>query len=256
MKTPLSPMLARAYQGQPPAGWLVSEKLDGVRAIWDGARLVSRNGVEFAAPGWFLAQLPPGVVLDGELWMGRDCFPATAGAVRRKVPRDGEWGRMRFCVVDAPRAEGGFEERLAFCAAALAGCAVAGVVPHRVCEGEADLAQLFGEICGAGGEGVMLRAAGSPYEEARSRFILKHKPLETEEAVVVGSEPGSGAAAGKVGALLLQWGAVIFRLGSGLSNALRREPPALGSLVSFRFCGMTDAGCPRFATFLAVRNYE
>ena len=155
----LSPMLARAYQGQPPEGWLVSEKLDGVRAVWDGARLWSRNGMAFAAPEWFTAQLPAGVVLDGELFMGRGRFQAAVGAVRKKVPVDGEWSRLRFCVFDAPEIEGGFEERLAAAAAALGECAVASVVPHRVCQGQEDLDGFFAEVCSAGGEGVMLRAA-------------------------------------------------------------------------------------------------
>lgn len=35
-------MLAQEYRNQDVSGWLMSEKLDGVRAYWDGKRLISR----------------------------------------------------------------------------------------------------------------------------------------------------------------------------------------------------------------------
>ena len=70
-----------------PAGWLVSEKLDGVRARWDGARLVLRSGLPVAAPAWFTRRLPP-VALDGELWLGRGRFDALSGLVRRAAGED------------------------------------------------------------------------------------------------------------------------------------------------------------------------
>ena len=50
--------------------WLMSEKLDGVRAYWDGKRLISRNGREFAVPKWFINDFPP-FEIDGELWRKR-----------------------------------------------------------------------------------------------------------------------------------------------------------------------------------------
>ena len=34
----------------------MSEKLDGVRAFWDGKELISRTGDVFHAPAWFKAR--------------------------------------------------------------------------------------------------------------------------------------------------------------------------------------------------------
>src|SRR5688572_1079238 len=45
-------------------GWWMSEKLDGVRAYWDGRRFISRLGNPYVAPDWFVAGLPA-VPLDG-----------------------------------------------------------------------------------------------------------------------------------------------------------------------------------------------
>jgi DNA ligase-1 len=252
----MKPMLAKSYEGQSVKGWMMSEKLDGVRAIWDGEKLASRNGNQFFAPEWFTSQLPGGIALDGELFIGRGRFQATVSVVKKKSPVDSEWNQIRYCVFDAPQAAGGFEDRLAFCDTALARSSVASVVPHRECTGNQDMEQFFEELCAAGAEGIMLRAPGSRYENRRSANLLKYKPFESDEAEMVGSEIGEGRLAGLVGALIVKWGKITFRVGSGLSDEVRMNPPKVGSLISFGFCGLTDGGCPRFPTFLAERSYE
>jgi DNA ligase-1 len=83
---PLTPMLGKNWHpGLNPADFLVSEKLDGVRALWDGQLLRFRSGRRIVAPGWFLAGLPT-TPLDGELWLGRGSFDRLSGIVRRSTP--------------------------------------------------------------------------------------------------------------------------------------------------------------------------
>lgn len=246
-------MLALKYDGENPAGWLMSEKLDGVRAVWTGRELRSRNGKRFHAPEWFLASLPAGCPLDGELWMGRGMFQATLSTIKKT---GSDWSAIRFRVFDAPEAAGGFEERLEAAADAIAGSSAAEIHPHRVCASRAALEAFFIEIVDAGGEGVMLRAPGSAYERGRSAALLKYKPLEDAEGELVGIEPGTGQFTGQAGALLLRWCGKLVKVGSGLTNAHRLNPPCPGALVTFRFCGLTDSGAPRFPVFLAVRDYE
>jgi DNA ligase-1 len=48
----------------------------------------------------------------------------------------------------------------------------------------------------------------------------------------------------------------VFALGSGLSDALRREPPPIGVWVTYRYRDRTPSGLPRFASFLRVREAE
>lgn len=175
-------MLALEYSSlQSPKGWLIAEKLDGIRATWDGTNLISRNGNTFPAPDWFLAALPAGVALDGELYIGRGQFRATLSTVKKKMPVDSEWQRLRYHVFDAPLETGGFEARLAWAEVLLAGCPVAVVVPHRVCTGVRDLDRTFDAVCSAGGEGLMLRKPGSAYKGGRSADLLKYKPQQTDE---------------------------------------------------------------------------
>jgi DNA ligase len=113
-------LLAESWDGvADPAGWLMSEKLDGVRAYFDGKCFISRQGNLYHAPDWFVAGLP-NVPLDGELWLGRKAFQRTVSIVRRQDQSD-HWKQIRFLVFDAPGLAKGFEDRLAFVKECLAG---------------------------------------------------------------------------------------------------------------------------------------
>ncbi len=117
-------MLAKYWQaGMEPGGFLVSEKLDGVRALWDGHVLRFRSGRRIAAPDWFTAALPR-TPLDGELWLGRGRFDRLSGTVRRSVPVDADWRELRYMIFDLPGAAGPFLERAARVVAVVDGARV------------------------------------------------------------------------------------------------------------------------------------
>jgi len=59
-------LLLKVYTDQNVTGWVMSEKLDGIRAYWDGKRLLTRSGKVIHAPDWFLKDYPP-FAIDGEL---------------------------------------------------------------------------------------------------------------------------------------------------------------------------------------------
>lgn len=246
------PLLAREWIDQPSEGWFLSEKLDGVRAIWTGRRLISRNGNEFLAPQWFLESLPSGVALDGELYCGRGQFQKAVSIVRKKTPQDAEWRGVRFVVFDAPLHSGTFAERLAM----LRQLQQIDLLDQIVCRGEDHLIEQLDSITACGGEGVMLRDPSSIYQQGRSSSLLKVKKFDSDEAELIGSEQGEGKFSGMIGALVLRWNQVIFRVGTGLNESQRHACPPIGSMVSFGYCGLTDSGVPRFPTFLGVRDYE
>ena len=247
----LEPLLARnAPSGIDPKPFLVSEKLDGVRALWDGTTLKFRSGRAVAAPAWFVAALPR-TLLDGELWMGRRNFDALSGAVRRAEPVDAEWRRITYRVFELPAGDGTFEQR----AAQLRTLASDIVVPveQQRFKSNAELRAKLKQVVDAGGEGLMLHRADAPLASGRSDLLLKMKPLADAEAVVVGHEPGKGRFAGQLGALELQTQEGLrFRLGTGFTDAQRRDPPPIGATVTYRYRDLTPAGKPRFASFLRV----
>jgi DNA ligase-1 len=249
--------LAEVYApGVDLAAYLVSEKLDGVRAYWDGTRLLTRGGLSIKAPDWFTAGLPP-VPLDGELWLGRGRFAAVSGAVRRREPEPDTWRHMRYMLFDLPSAEGGFEARVAMLERLVAGIDarhVRAVAQTRLGADEALMARLE-QVVAAGGEGLMLHRRDAPYRPGRSDNLLKVKPYLEGEARVIDHLPGRGKYQGMLGSLLVELpGGRRFRLGTGFSHAERAAPPPIGSVVTFKYHGLTKTGLPRFASFL--RNAE
>ena len=239
-----------------PAGHLVSEKYDGVRAFWDGTRLRTRSGHAIAAPAWFLRHLPA-LALDGELWAGRGRFEALSGAVRRHTPRDAEWQHITYMAFDMPRAEGPFSERAERLASLGQDIDWPGfqAVEQRRVNSRAELQRWLNEVVAAGGEGLMLHRADAGHVAGRSGVLQKLKLVHDADAVVLAAVPGRGRHAGRMGALRVVTPAGReFLLGTGFSDAEREVPPPPGSLITYRYRGHTEGGLPRFASFLRVRS--
>lgn len=250
-------LLAEVYAlGVDVAQYWISEKFDGVRAQWDGRSLRFRGGGTVPAPAWFTAHFPA-IPLDGELWIGRNQFDALSGAVRRIEPVDAEWRQIRYLVFELPGAAGDFSARVRQMQAVVAQSGVPwlqAVEQTRVANRDALLRRLDA-VVRAGGEGLMLHRADAPYVTGRSDALLKLKPWQDAEAVVVGHVPGKGKYAGMTGALELAMpDGTRFRLGSGLTDALRREPPPLGARITYRYQQLTKKGVPRHPRYLRVRE--
>ena len=250
-------LLANVYGGHiDPTLYLVSEKYDGVRALWDGTTLRFRSGRTVAAPAWFLAKLPP-QALDGELWLARGKFDALSGIVRKDVPVDDEWKRVQYLVFELPGAAGSFAERAQAIRALVQRSAwppLQAVEQTRVTDRKA-LQRRLADTVAKGGEGLMLHLASAPYVTGRSDVLIKLKPYLDTEAVVIGQRPGKGKYEGLMGALQVQTpeGRRLF-IGTGFSDEQRRNPPAVGSSITYRYRDLTATGLPRFASFLRVNT--
>jgi DNA ligase-1 len=168
----INPILLRDWQGADVSGWLMSEKLDGWRLLWDGERFLSRQGRELNAPEWFKAGMP-GVPLDGELFAGRGNFNFIRGMMR-----DG-WHGLTFQVFDAPTAIGGYASRYD----ALQSIALpphAAVVAQCACESTQHLRAYSDEITMCGGEGAVVRDPDAQYIVGRTATIQRHVPQPPE----------------------------------------------------------------------------
>jgi DNA ligase-1 len=238
-----------------PTGWWMSEKYDGLRGYWDGQKLWSRKGNLIHAPDYFLAELPRDIALDGELWIGHGKFEETMSIVRSETPDD-RWKQVRYMVFDAPQAPGTFEQRMQFLRATLSvENRFVRIVAQQRCQGAAQLLAERDRVVREGGEGLMLRQPGSLYEPRRSPTLLKVKPFDDAEATVIAHEPGKGKYAGKLGALRVRTDdGREFSIGSGLSDAERDSPPPVGTVITYRFRGLTAKRLPRFPSYLRVRR--
>jgi DNA ligase-1 len=249
-----------------PTGWWMSEKLDGVRAYWNGQAFISRQGNEYKAPAWF-TQGFPSHPLDGELWLARKAFQRTVAIVRRQ-DAGVEWSQLKYVTFDMPHLTTPFEDRMTALDQAHAqyisargrdvkNRAVAwwNVLPQQRCTGSADMHTFLRTTIALGGEGIMLREPGSMYVPSRSATLLKVKEFHDAEAVVTGHTKGKGQHKGKTGALVVKMpNGNEFSIGTGLSAKDRANPPAIGATVTYRFTELTDGGIPKCASFVAVRD--
>jgi DNA ligase 1 len=250
-------MLARvAAMDVDPQGFLVSEKFDGVRASWDGQTLRHRSGHPLSAPAWFTQNLPK-APLDGELWLGPGRFDAVSALVRRGRASDAEWRSVHYQVFDQPGTSGAFVVRVRRLSELLARHALPNVtaVPQRRVSNPAALQAWLAAVVASGGEGLMLHRAAARWQPGRSGDLLKLKPAQDDEAVVIGHLPGKRRHLGRLGALRVrdasgrEW-----LLGTGFSDAERDHPPPLGHRITYTYQGTTSSGLPRFARYLRLRN--
>jgi DNA ligase-1 len=251
-------MLLETWDGKDPTGWWCSEKYDGVRAWWNGREFVSRTGHVFVAPALFKARMPR-VVLDGELWLGRGKFQTCSGVARGGAPDD--WASMRFMAFDVPEFDGlVLEHRLARLHAEvqLASCPWLHAVEQNKVASAAHLRQLLADVEAQGGEGLVIRRPGSRYQQGtRSTDWLRVVSVLTAEATVVGHTRGKGARGGGTGALICQMpGGQHFKVGTGLKTADIVNPPPVGTIITYGYKTLTDAGLPREPRFVCVRGEE
>jgi len=249
-------MLAKVFDASVDVTqYWVSEKLDGVRARWDGQQLISRGGLLLHAPKWFTQDFPD-TVLDGELWIARGKYQQTVSIVRKQQPHTG-WQKIKFMIFDLPDHSGTFSDRvnqMQSMAKQSASPFLQFIEQVQIASNE-QLIQRLQLVTDQGGEGLMLHRMSGLYRSGRSHDILKLKPFADAEAIVTGYRPGKGQFTGKMGAIQVKptQGKTFF-IGSGFSHQERDNPPPLGSTISYRYQGFTDSGIPRFAVFLRVRD--
>ncbi|PSW22301.1 DNA ligase [Photobacterium sanctipauli] len=242
--------------------YLVSEKLDGIRAHWDGKQLLTRRGNLIHAPKWFTQSFPPNIALEGELWLGRGQFQQASRIVLDDTPNHQQWRKVKFQVFDSPSIEGGFETRYQVLAKNIDMITSTNpaphylaLIPHTKVASLDSLSKQLNQIESNGGEGVMLHHQDNRYQAGTSQRLFKLKSYQDSEATVVGYSEGQGKYQGKMGAVwVLTANNIKFKIGSGFSDEDRQSPPPLGSIIQYRYNGYTDSGIPRFARYMRMRE--
>lgn len=239
----------------------VSEKLDGVRAYWDGKQFISKQGHVYQAPTWFTKDFPE-FALDGELWLARGQFDTLSSIVRKHKPIDTEWQKVSYQVFDLPESDDDFDHRLAFLREYFASGKVPAwlkLIRQYKLKNEQDLQAKLKQVELEKGEGLMLHKGGSYYHAGRDDDLLKLKSYQDAEARVIAYSAGKGKYRGLTGALVVEaingvQKGKVFKVGSGFSDKERQSPPEIGSLVTYKYFGLTSKGTPRFASFMRIRD--
>ena len=257
------------YKEQNVSDWLASEKLDGVRAYWDGENLLSRQGKKLNAPLSFTKNFPK-FALDGELYAKELKFEEIQASVMGKLPDEKAWSRLKFHIFDVPEASGGLLTRLEILAKFLKNEPNQNliIIKQIKMRDNAQFLKFAENIIAKGGEGAVVREPNAPYERKRSKNALKFKKFKDAECEVIAVNKGSGKYANLAGSLTCKAlggkddkekasepkEGTIFKIGSGLSDKNRQEPPKIGSIITYKFQNLTSNGKPRFPIFLRVRE--
>lgn len=244
---------------EPPINWWASEKWDGIRALWDGEKIISRGSgvgkpkVYTYIPEWFKKSLPPSIPLDGEIWIGRGLFQKTSRLSTLKPGKsytqdqiDKIWSGyddppVIFKVFDIPNDSRPFEDRMKFLQTIVndqkeywkkINYEGKKVFPVQFTEqvkikSMEQLVSLYKKLTSEGAEGIMLRAPGSPYETKRSKYMLKYKIKEDAECIVRDYTMGEGRLKGLLGSLKCEimnngkTSGVFTQIGTGFTDSQR-----------------------------------
>jgi DNA ligase-1 len=232
---------------------MMSEKLDGIRGIWDGKHLYTKNGNLIHAPKWFIKDFPP-FTLDGELWSKRGDFETVQSTVLDDTPSE-DWHLLTYNVFEVPNATGDFPGRLA--KVKPYEDEILQTIKQTVCQDKRALMAFLKEVEAKGGEGVIIKNPDLEYFTGRSSQVLKVKSFKDMEGEVIGYHDGKGKYHDMLGSLILKLkNGVVFSLGGGFSMQERKSPPAMGSMVTFKYYGLTKRGKPKFASFQRIREAE
>ena len=286
---------------KPPKGWKASEKFDGYRALFyydENGRgvFVSRTGKEFFAPDWFLEAMPQekllkGLILDGELWAGRERFEKM-GTVRKKEPVPEEWTEIQFVVYDITNSEKVFRDRIKDLRRIVRisterwelmkngeyytieypynnlPCPIV-FTPQITITSNKQMEEYYQSIIDGGGEGIMIKHPECAYENGRSSYLLKYKPCFDFEGIIIDYKPGKGKYENLLGGFVCKPlinhdtymtidddESHIFTL-SGMDDKVRKNykrTHPVGTIITCECSGFTDKGVPRFGRYLRKRT--
>jgi len=236
--------------------YFISEKLDGIRGYWTGKQLLTRSGQVINTPTFFTLGWPE-QPLDGELWLKRQAFEETLSIVTTHSPNTTQWQNIRFMVFDLPQHQGMFSERVREMERMRShdNHAHLGFIKQFKVNSTAHLQQVFNNVVQGGGEGLMLHHQNALYQSGRNKHLMKLKPFSDAEATVIAHIEGKGKYQGQLGAIQVKTAeGLVFKIGSGFSDIERKNPPKIGSVITFKYSGKTKRGVPRFASYLRVRR--
>ncbi|MDA3054219.1 MULTISPECIES: DNA ligase [unclassified Campylobacter] len=250
------PMLLKEYKkGMDISGWVVSEKLDGIRAVWDGKTLRSRKGKIINAPESWTKGFP-NFMIEGELWSRRGEFEKIASIVS-KGSSDERWSEIKFYIFDMPNERKNLFEKMKILSNFIEKNGVQNlvVIPQTPVSSHEQIEEMLNLVVENGGEGLVIRNPYALYESGRSANILKYKKMRDSECKITHINPGYGKNKGKMGSVTcvdIKSG-VKFKIGSGWSDEWRAKPPKIGTIITYQYQNLTSEKKPRFPTFLRLK---
>lgn len=231
------------------SGWYMSEKLDGVRAYWNGKKLISRNGKVFNPPKAFTESFPS-FKLDGELWSKRNDFSNISSIVNRHKSHDG-WENLTYNIFEVPNSDGNLTQRLQV----VQESKYLRVIKQIKVKSHEDVQRYLKVVENQNGEGLVVRDGTLDYYSGRTNSALKVKSYVDAECRVTAHNSGNGKYENILGSLSCKMkNSKIIKIGTGLNQQERINPPQIGAIITFKYYGLTSKGNPRFPVFMRIRD--
>lgn len=239
-----------------PQSFVYSEKLDGVRAFWDGKNLYSKGGKLLTPPSFFTQNFPP-FAIEGELWSKRGDFENIVSILKSTKKKE-KWRELKFYIFEVPNQQGGILKRLEVLEAYLASqpAPFISIIPQLPLNTLQALQDALSAITQAGGEGVVVREKDAPYYTGRNKKAMKLKLYEDRECKITSYVQGKGKFENLVGSIICLDGDVEFKIGSGMSENFRKNPPKVGTIITYKYFGLNKNKLPKFPVFLRIRSDE
>ena len=234
-------------------GWVMSEKYDGVRAYWDGKQLISRSGKIFSADKNFTKDFPP-FALDGELYYARGKFEHVVSIVN--THNSGKrWLELKYMIFEVPQQKGTLFERFEVLKTYLnehKDTSIKIIKQTKIGNNE-EVEIYFKKLINLGAEGIVIRNPHLQYYVGRKKDALKYKPYFDAECTIVKLFEGKGKYKGMLGALGCKFNEQLIKIGSGFSDVQRYNSFNIGTVITFKYYGLTRLGNPKYPVFLRVR---
>jgi DNA ligase-1 len=244
-------LLLKTYKDQNISGWVMSEKLDGIRAYWDGKNMRFRSGKIIHTPKYFTKDYPS-FELDGELWTKRKDFENISSIVRDTIPNERKWKEIKHYIFEVPNAKGNLFQRLSL--AKKYENNIIKIIPQIKISNIKSMKKYLRDLENKGAEGIVVRDANAKYINKRTSKALKIKSFKDDECTIIGYTKGKGKFKNSIGALKCRLkNGIEFKVGSGLTNKLRLSPPKIGTIITFKYQNLTKYNKPRFPVYLRVR---
>lgn len=239
-----------------PQSFVYSEKLDGVRAFWDGKNLYSKGGKLLTPPSFFTQNFPP-FAIEGELWSKRGDFENIVSILKSTKKKE-KWRELKFYIFEVPNQQGGILKRLEVLEAYLASqpAPFISIIPQLPLNTLQALQDALSAITQVGGEGVVVREKDAPYYTGRNKKAMKLKLYEDRECKITSYVQGKGKFENLVGSIICLDGDVEFKIGSGMSEDFRKNPPKVGTIITYKYFGLNKNKLPKFPVFLRIRSDE
>lgn len=250
------PMLVNKYKGDENlSGWVMSEKLQGVRGLWDGKTLKNRAGNIIPAPDFF-TKCYPDFAIDGEIYSYKLPYEDITAATKGQNPN--AWIKIKHYIFDVPEAEGGLMQRLAVLQEYLDKnkCDTIKIIPQLPAISHKNMENYYNEIVTRNGQGVIVRDPNAPYKGGRSNKILKFKKQLDDECKILDYNNGTGKFSSTIISLTCKnlKDDKIFKIKSGIDKKVRNNPPKKGTIITYKYHGIKDDGSPKNPVFLYARE--